>query len=121
MRTLFEISIVMGNYLTMNEAEFWAALQPIEIKPIEYRLYYDDLGQPLFFSQDNLPGNYIHVDREMYVSAPAHIRVIDGKLVVLNNVVVSKIMPARYGIPCHPADVSVVVDVETPHIKWNIV
>jgi hypothetical protein len=105
----------------MNEAEFWSALSPTEIKPVEYRLYYGERGEPLFFSQEDLPGNYINVSKEVYVNSPAHIQVVDGVLVILNNVSISKIIPSRQGIPCHPQDVSIVVDEKSPYIKWNIV
>ena len=50
--------------------------------PPEYRLYYDDEGFPLFYSVEQLPGNYIVVDQATYLSGPKHIKVVDGKLVV---------------------------------------
>jgi hypothetical protein len=108
-------------FIKMNEAEFWAALQPIEIKPVFYRLYHDDQGNPLFFSQEDLPGKYITLDQATYNTPHTHIRVIDGKLVTLETSVITKLTPTEYGVPCHPHDVSIVVDSELPHINWNIV
>ena len=106
----------------MNEEEFWAALPPIETKPIFYRLYHDDQGNPLFFSQEDLPGKYIELDQASYNMPHTHIRVIDGNLVTLDtSSAVTKITPTEYGVPCHPLDVSIVVDSALPHIKWNIV
>ena len=105
----------------MNEEEFWAALQPIETKPVFYRLYHDDQGLPLFFSQEDLPGKYIDLDQSTYNTPHTHIRVIDGKLVTLDTNVITKITPTEYGVSCHPQDVSIVVDSALPHINWNIV
>ena len=67
----------------MNEEEFWANYKPVEIKPILYRLYYNDQGLPLFYSQEDLPGKYVDVDHETYVNPPKHVRIVDGKLQVL--------------------------------------
>ena len=105
----------------MNEQEFWAALapQPAPPSPI-YRLYYDDLGNPLFYSMEDVPGNYIDIDHEIYQTAPPHIRVIDGKLVILKTSVVHKLKPGETGVTCDPQDVCVVVDESHPHIKWSL-
>ena len=52
----------------MTEAEFWAALAPQEIVAVTYRLYYDDLGYPLFYSMEDLPGKYIDIDQTTYTN-----------------------------------------------------
>jgi hypothetical protein len=104
----------------MTEEEFWAALQPVEPQPIIYRLYHDQQGLPLFFSQEDLPGKYIDIDRDTYVNPPTHMRVVDGKIVVLNTNVVTKLTPTRHGTACHPQDICVVVDKTLPHITWDI-
>jgi hypothetical protein len=106
----------------MTEEEFWAALQPIEMRATFYRLYHDEQGFPLFFSQEDLPGNYIEVDKETFSNSPNLIRVIDGKLVVMEtNYLATKLKPVGYGTCCHPHDVSVVVDEKLPNKKWNLV
>jgi hypothetical protein len=104
----------------MNEEEFWAALTPTEPKPILYRLYYDDQGRPLFYSQEDLPGNYIDITREVYVNPPTHIKVVNNSMVVLDTSIVKRLYPAKTGIPCHPEDVSVVVEKTKPNIKWSL-
>ena len=110
------------HYLQMNEEEFWAALQPVETTAPFYRLYYDDEGFPLFFSQEDLPGNYIDVDKDIFSNSPKLIRVIDGKLVIIETkYLVTKLKPVGYGTPCHPQDVSIVVDEKLPNTKWNLV
>jgi hypothetical protein len=104
----------------MTEAEFWAALAPVEILPVFYRLYHDDHGFPLFYSMENLPGKYIDIDQETYANPPTHTRVIDGKLVLTYNPTVVKLRPSKVGTPCHFSDVSIVVSEQEPHIKWSL-
>ena len=104
----------------MNEQEFWAALTLEEIKPPLYRLYYDDQGLPLFYSQEDLPGKYVDVDHETYVNPPKHVRIVDGKLQVLKINLILKLCKGEEGTPCHPEDISIVVDKAQPHINWSL-
>lgn len=104
----------------MNEQEFLAAIQPVELKPILYRLYYDDKGLPLFYSQEDLPGNYIDIDREMYINPPTHLQVVNNSIVILNTSAVSRLYPSEHGQSCHPNDISVVVNDTEPNIKWSL-
>ena len=105
----------------MNEAEFWAALAPLPPAPDPiYRLYHDDLGNPLFYSMEDLPGNYIEIDHKTYQTTPPHVRVVDGKLIILETSVVHKLKPGSTGTPCDPQDICVVVDAEQTNIKWSL-
>ena len=104
----------------MTEAEFWAALAPVEVKPVYYRLYHDDLGFPLFYSMEDLPGKYIEIDQATYTNPPTHARVIGNKLVETYIPSVTKLKPSDAGVPCHPSNVSIVVDKQEPHIKWSL-
>ena len=105
----------------MNEQEFWAALAPIpeQAKPT-YRLYYDEQGLPLFYSMEAVPGNYIELDQETFNRSPAHVRVVDNKLVYLKTNVVHKLHPGDSGTPCDPNDVTIVVSDNQPNIKWSL-
>ena len=106
----------------MTPEEFWAILYevPAEIKPL-YRLYYNDLGEPLFYSQEDLPGNYIDIDTTTFAQSPSHVRVVDGKLINLaTRRVLRKLVPSEQGTACNPKDVCVVVDASSHYIKWNI-
>jgi hypothetical protein len=105
----------------MNEEEFWAALapQPAPPPPI-YRLYHDELGNPLFYSMEDVPGNYIDIDHETYATSPAHVRVVDGKLIILKTSVVHKLKPGETGVACDHQDICVVVDESHPHTKWSL-
>lgn len=106
----------------MTEEEFLAifADQPSAPPPLEYRLYYDDNGYPLFYSTEQLPGNYIVVDRDMFIGGPKHIRVHDGKIVVYQITFGKKLVPSEQGQTCNPHDISVVVAPDQPHVKWNL-
>jgi hypothetical protein len=105
----------------MTEEEFWAALTPgPEPEPIVYRLYYNEQGEPLFYSPDDLPGNYIEIDQNTFANSPTNVRVIDGKLVVIKTVTVHKLVPGDIGTACHPQDVSIVVNDTKPNTKWML-
>ena len=108
----------------MNEQEFWSILQATpEVKPIFYRLYYNDDGAPIIYSMEELPDNYIEVDQQTYVLAPFNVRVVDNKLTYIKPVVtVKKLQPNKLGgTACDPRDVCVVVSADQPHKKWTIV
>lgn len=103
---------------------FWAAIAawapPPPPAPIFYRLYYDDQGRPLFYTMEDLPGNYIDVDRETYVISPTEVRVVDGKLVRVYRKQFNKLRPGTDGTPCATNNVSIVVDTAEPHINWSL-
>jgi hypothetical protein len=104
----------------MNEQEFWSAFKSEEIRTILYRLYYDDRGAPLFFSQEDLPGNYIDITREEYIDPPTHFKVVDGKIVLIETSIARRLYPDENGTPCHPADISIVVHASKPNIRWSM-
>ena len=108
----------------MTLEEFLSAVAPEKpAAPILYRLYYGKKGEPLFFSQEDLPGNYVNLDRETFVSSPINIRVVDGELITVNTAILTKLAPDDDNpdsIPCHPRDVCVVVDESQPHKKWIV-
>jgi len=84
-----------------------------KLEPPEFRLYYDDNGNVLFYSGDKSgTGNYIIIDALTFAAARPDIRVIDQTIsTVPPNAVVHKLMPnENEGIDCHPEDISVVVD-----------
>jgi hypothetical protein len=108
----------------MTEEEFWAILHSApEPKPVFYRLYHNDNGSPIIYSMEDLPGNYIEVDPTTYTLAPFNVEVVDGKLQYIKpTVFVKKLKPNQPdGAASHPQDVCVIVDLDQPHVKWNIV
>ena len=88
-------------------------------KSLVYKLYHDDQGLPLFYSMEDLPGNWIEIDQSVFSRSPSHVRVIDGKLVEQRWRKTSKLVPGDHGTACHVDDVMIVVDQSQPHIKWS--
>jgi hypothetical protein len=71
---------------------------------------------------EDLPGNYIEIDHATYATQSYHVRIVDQQLVVVEarTAATAKLVPdAENGTPCAPGDVSVVVSVLAPHIKWT--
>ena len=98
--------------------EFWNNYQWTDPKPVHYRLYYDDAGLLLFYSQEDLPGKYIEVTPEQFALQDTRIKVVDGKLVQQRTDRMTKLVPAKLGTLCHPTDVTVVV-VDQPGQYWK--
>ena len=106
---------------------FWQAVtehnweQP-EVK-IEFRLYYDKHGNVICYSMEDLPGNYIAIDRVTFEQTRFDIKVKDGKIIKVSNPASWKLFPASTETMhrCHPDDVCIVVskDYETPHY-WEV-
>jgi hypothetical protein len=110
----------MTNETTDN---FWVAFAASpDIKPLKifYRLYYDDHGNPLFYSMEDLPGNYIDIDAKTYAESASRVRVINGQ--ILKNVAPTstKLIPGNQGISCDSRDICVIVDETQPNTKWNL-
>jgi hypothetical protein len=105
----------------LTEKEFFSIWQSQVSAPTadpEYRLYHDENGFPLFFSMEQVPGNYIVVDQETYHNGPKHIRVVNGKIVVYKTIFAKKLVPSTEGVACAVEDVCIVVDVDQPHVTW---
>ena len=105
----------------MTPEEFWAILHaPVEIKPIFFRLYHDADGDPICYSMEDLPGNYIEITLEEYHLSSPTVRVVDGKLKEIKLAgLVKKLIPSDHGTLCDPRDICVVTDSQ-PNTKWSI-
>lgn len=111
----------MSQETTENFIKAFSNLEPINPPKIFYRLYYDDEGKPLFYSMEDLPGNYIEIDKDTYLIGSGRIRVINGQIKHLKvGVPIQKLVPDQTGIPCATHDVTVVVDESAEHVKWNL-
>lgn len=109
----------------MNE-DLSALIQPQTNKKIEFRLYYDDLGNPISYSADGtvLPHKYIIVDPMTYAECRFDIKVIDEKIVkdVYKKIVTTYVKSIDdSGVRCSLDDISVLVEDTLPNNKWKIV
>ena len=95
-----------------------------KIVPPEFRLYYDGKGHVVTYTCEKLEGNYIVIDAHTFAQARPDVRVVDGKLsMVQPAMVITKLMPDKNnGILCAEEDVSIVV--QPNHAgkvqKWNL-
>ena len=106
----------------MTEEEFfaiWNSVTPTQLVA-EYRLYYDENGYPLFYTSEDLPGNYIVVDEKMVASSPANIRIHDGKVISYRKIYGKKLKPSSSGQACDPWDVCVIVTPDRPNTQWKL-
>lgn len=84
----------------------------------EYRLYYNkETGEPLFYSMEDLDGDYLTVTREQHSEGRYDILVLNGKIVRQNDAVSwTKLAPSETGTRCR-ADNVMIVD-NNSDIKW---
>lgn len=98
----------------MNNEDVIVLFEAPKIVPPEFRLYYGEQGEVLFYTCDKPEGNYIVIDRMAFAEMRHDIRVIDGKISrVAPNAVVHKLMPTDSNddvTQCHPYDMSIIVD-----------
>lgn len=95
-----------------------------KIEPPEFRLYYDDKGYVVTYTCEKLEGNFIVIDALTFAQARPDVRVVDGKLSIIQTaMVVTKLMPdTSNGILCANEDISIIVteDYPGPKQKWNL-
>lgn len=110
----------MTDSTTENFLQAWSEFQwPDPVTP-SYRLYYNDDGTPKCYSMEIMSDKYIEVDPETFAQRPWNVRVVDGKLILIQPPVqVQKLQPSSLGIACHPQDICVVVLDDQPHTRWN--
>lgn len=105
----------------MNEQEFldfWKNHKWTDPKTVYFRLYYDDNGMPLFYSQEDLPGKYIDITPKQFALQNMSVRVVDGKIVQYRTIWMNKLVPAKSGTLCHSQDVTIVV-AKQPGQHWR--
>ena len=109
----------MSNTGALTEQEFWDILAAMPMpKEIFYRLYYDDQGLPLFYSAEDLPGNYITIDQETFNRSASNVRVVKGQLVKNSHSHTTKLVPHHQGTRCAVSDVTIVVNSD-PAQYWT--
>ena len=99
--------------------EFWRTYRWSEPQPVLFRLYHDDAGWPLQYSQDDLPGLFVDITPEQYVQSDFRVRVINGEIIPQEPPAPPKLTKAYQGVTCHPTDVTVITDQE-PFQAWSM-
>lgn len=99
--------------------DFWKNYTWPEVKPVFFRLYYDESGAPLAYSMEDLPGQYIEITAEQFAESSGQVVVKNGQLIKKSQNRSSKLTPAETGVQCHPEDVTIVVDT-VPNQKWKL-
>ena len=103
--------------------DFWSVwTEPVAPVPsVFYRLYHNNDGSPVGYTMEDLPGNYIEVDKDTYLIGSFNVKVVNQKLVYLSTVKnISKLKPNNTGTACDPQDICVVVTENVPHVKWSL-
>lgn len=103
----------------MEHALIWES--PPIIKP-EFRLYYDDKGNVLFYTCEKPEGKYIVIDASTYAQGRPDVKVIDGKVAgAIAGSIVSKLVQDVDGTSCAREDISIIVDSSHSNItKWKL-
>jgi hypothetical protein len=79
-------------------------------KPPEFRLYYDENGKVIHYTCEDLAGNYIVVDSQIYNEGRYDVRVIDGKIVNTSEFIYTqKMIPSTIGSRCAKENVNILV------------
>tara|TARA_R110000868_G_scaffold194083_1_gene439400 strand:+ start:100 stop:453 length:354 start_codon:yes stop_codon:yes gene_type:complete len=89
----------------------------------ERRLYYDENGDVITYTMEDLPGNYIVVDRLFFDQVRTDIKVINGNIIKITRTGSWKLQPSiEKSTPICPTDVSIVVnDTYSNPAYWNTV
>ena len=79
--------------------------------PVEFRVYYDDTGKVLYYTCDNLEGNYLVVDKDTFSECRMDMKVVDGKLIrVTPGIIIQKYKQKEDGILTASEDISILVN-----------
>jgi hypothetical protein len=102
--------------------DFWKTYQWPDPVSTVYRLYHDDQGRPIEYSNQDRPGKYIELTIEQFAQRSHNVVVQNGQLVELTpQNPTQKLAPSRNGTSCHPLNVAIVVDTELPNTKWKLI
>ena len=101
--------------------DFWQNYKWPNPRPIFYRLYYDEHGAPIFYSMEDLPGQYVEVTQQEYAIANSNVKVRDGQIIPNPRPISPVLAPSiDSGTPCALNDVCIVVSADQPHRLWKL-
>ena len=78
---------------------------------VEFRLYYDDNGNVLFYTCEKPEGKFLVIDKDIYAECRFDFKIIDGEIVRPQQVkIIEKLVPSTEGTLCSADDVNIIVD-----------
>lgn len=103
----------------MSDEEYVIVWEAPEIVKPEFRLYYDNRGNVLFYTCEKPDGDYIVIDALTFAEARPDIRIVDGRIVRdCNSMLSSRLHLDTDGTLCEIEDVSVIT--ETGGQYWKL-
>ena len=91
------------------------------MQQVEFRLYYDNSGNVLFYTCDKPEGNYIVIDSSVYAECRMNLKIVDSKIVRNFEAVFSQLVQTIDGVVCAKQDVSIVVTDDYSHTNsWDV-
>jgi hypothetical protein len=91
------------------------------MQQVEFRLYYDNSGNVLFYTCDKPEGQYIVIDSSVYAECKMNLKIVDGKIVRKYEAIFTQLVHAIDGVVCANQDVSIVVTDDYPYTNsWDI-
>ena len=103
-----------------DEEEYVIVWEAPELVKPEFRLYYDTRGSVLFYTCENLDGDYIVIDALTFAEARPDIKVVDGRIVRTgSSTISSRLHLDTEGTLCEAEDVSIIT--ETDGQYWKLI
>lgn len=96
--------------------------EEVKTEPVQFRVYYDEMGKILFYTCEKPEGNYLIIDAQTYAERRHDLRVVDGKLTkVVPGIMITKYKPDIEGINCCSEDISIVINEDSINTqKWKL-
>ena len=111
----------MSNETTENFLDVWNNLSEHVTSFPAFRLYYDDQGCPITYTNENLEGNYIEVDGPTYMLGDMNVRVQDKQIIKFVLQTFKKLKPGSTGTACVNEDVAIVAPADYPRqTLWRL-
>jgi hypothetical protein len=99
--------------------EFWQDYQWPDAKPVLFRLYHDEQGRPLEYSQEDHAGQYTDITPEQFVRADFRVRIVNGSIIPQDPPLPPSLRRDSTGVRCHALDVTVITHQE-PSQSWSM-
>ena len=78
-----------------NFREALKLVKPIKKQEIFFRLYYDDDGNVITYSMEDLPGKYIEINAEQFAIGNRNIYIKNGKIYKKKQLSIGKLIPTE--------------------------